>query len=53
MKLTIEHEKMSITIDDPNAVTLDEFIEVYRAALIALTFDVKSVDEALGLDIDK
>lgn len=44
----IDGSKREVFISDPTSVTLDDTMEMVRAALIGLGFNARSVDEYFG-----
>ena len=49
MKITIEHEGRIVSVNEPDAVSVDEAIELFRDALLALGYQQESIDKYLDL----
>ena len=51
MKITVEHEGVTVSVDDPNVVTAGEAVDLWEAVMLALGYHPDSVASALG-DLD-
>jgi len=43
MKITIEHEDVTVSVEEEKAVTIDEFMENIKCALLAVGFSEKTI----------
>lgn len=43
MKITVEHEGLTVSVDNPNVVTMGEAVDLWESAMLALGFHPQTV----------
>ena len=51
MKITIEHEGIILTLEDENAVTIGEAVQLIRQALIGVGYHPDNVDDYIESEV--
>lgn len=50
MKITLVHEGITVSIEDPDVVTAQAAVALMRMALLAIGYDPQTVKDVLGED---